>query len=302
VFDIDRDGEGLSRSVVDGVASLAEYLEMDVRVVVKFDPDANPGFTVAISAVDEVGDGCTGLLGSEHQNCAPGATPRFNIEFTNPLPGVPRHPTDPNGGYTFRAQLIGDDQFIVEEVPIYIIPESLEPMGPEEPPIYEEGSYWQDTASPGCSGFNQAPDWRDLSWDADVYANTTIRFMACTAGTVAGLSSCMPKEIASVTGTGDCMSDADCSVGYCDTGIGVCQVARVGTCFDDAQCGVGAFCDEEVEQCTYFRQPVYIGAVLGTDNYKRYLRMSIGLSVEEPYEDPPVLHRWDMTYYCNNAL
>jgi hypothetical protein len=302
VFDIDRDGDGLSRKVVEGVASLAEYLEMDVRVVVKFDPDANPGFTVAIAAVDEVGDGCSGLIGSEHQNCAPGATPRFNIAFTNPLPGVPHHPTDPNGGYTFRAQLIGDDQFIVEEVPIYIIPERLEPVGPEEPPIYEEGSYWQDTASPGCSGFNQLPDWRDLSWDADVYDNTTIRFMACTSGTVAGLNSCVPKEIASVTGAGLCDADSDCEVGYCDTGIGVCQVARVGMCLNDMQCGVGAFCDETVEQCTYLRQPVYIGAVLGTDNFARYLRMTIGMSVVVPYEDPPVLHRWDMTYYCNNAL
>ena len=129
-FDIKRNGEGLSRAVVDGVASLAQYLEMDVRVIVKFDPDANPGFQVAITAIDEVGDGCSGVVGTEHQNCAPGATPRFNIAFTNPLPGVPLHPTDPKGGYTFRAQLIGDDQFIVEEVPIYIIPANLD-TGPD---------------------------------------------------------------------------------------------------------------------------------------------------------------------------
>lgn len=301
-FDIKRNGEGLSRSVVDGIASLADYLEMDVRVIVKFDPDENPGFQVAITAIDMVGDGCTGIIGTEHQNCVPGATPRFHIAFTNPLPGVPRHPTDPNGGYTFRAQLIGDDQFIVEEVPIYIIPESIQDIGPDEPPVYEEGTYWQDTASPGCVSENQTPDWADLSWDADVYANTHVEFVACTAPEPQLLSACTPVKIAEITGGGDCSSDADCDLGYCDTDIGVCQIARGGMCMNDNQCASNAHCEETEQRCIYDSQPVYIGEALRSANFQRYLRMRINLRATPPFEAPPILHRWEMTYYCTNNL
>jgi hypothetical protein len=299
-FDINRNGAGLSKTVVDGIASLAKYLEMDVRVIVKFDPNANPGFQVAITAVDEVGDGCTGVIGTEHQNCAPGATPRFNIAFTNPLPGVPKHPTDPNGGYTFRAQLIGDDTFVVEEVPIYIIPESLDTGPPEEPPVYAEGTYWQDTSSPGCAHENQTPDWADLSWDADVYRNTTIEFIACTATTVDDLDTCTPVEVAEITGGSDCVADADCAAGYCDTNIGVCQLTLGGPCTMDSQCADNAFCDEDVGRCTYESQPVYVGRQLRNANFQQNLRMRINMRVTEPFEDPPVLHRWELTYYCTN--
>ena len=41
-------------------------------------------------------------------------------------------------------------------------------MGPPGPEYYDEGEYWQDSSAPGCTG-NRAPDWRDLSWNADVY-------------------------------------------------------------------------------------------------------------------------------------
>jgi uncharacterized repeat protein (TIGR01451 family) len=300
-FDIKRNGEGLSKRVIEGVASLAKYLEMDVRVIVKFDPDANPGFTVVITAIDEIGDGCDGIIGTEHQNCAPGATPRFNIAITNPLPGIPRHPTDPNGGYTFRAQLIGDDQFVVEEVPIYIIPESLE-TGPEEPPVYNEGTYWQDTTSPGCVSDNQTPDWADLSWDAAVYRNTTIEFVACTASSPAELDTCTPVEVAEITGGADCAVDSDCTVGYCDTDIGVCQITLGAECADDSDCGDNSYCDEDGGRCTYTAQPVYVGDMLGRGNFQRYIRMRINMRVTEPFEDPPVLHRWEMTYYCTNNL
>lgn len=302
-FDISRNGTGLSKNVVDGIASLAKYLEMDVRVIVKFDPDANPGFLVTVTAVDEIGDGCSGIVGAEHQNCAPGATPRFNIEITNPLPGVPKHPTDPNGGYTFRAQLIGDNQFVVEEVPIYIIPESLDTMGPAEPPVYAEGTYWQDTTSPGCVDQNQTPDWADLSWVADVYRNTTIEFIACTATTEATLSSCTPVEVAEITGAGDCTTDADCPVGYCDTDIGVCQITLGGACTLDAECADNAYCDEMgSRRCTYQSQPVYVGEALRNRNFQRYIRMQINMRVTEPFDDPPVLHSWELTYFCTNNL
>jgi hypothetical protein len=47
---------------------------------------------------------------------------------------------------------------------------------------------------------------------------------------------------------------------------------------------------------------VYIGAALGAENYQTYIRMVIGMSVTPPYDDPPVLYSWELTYLCNNVL
>ena len=99
-----------------------------------------------------------------------------------------------------------------------------------------------------------------------------------------------------------CASDADCAVGFCDTGISVCQVATTNVCVDDAACGVNSFCDTAGSgKCTYVSLPVYIGASLGGQNYQAYLRMAIGMSVTEPYDEAPVLHSWDMTYFCSTT-
>jgi hypothetical protein len=174
-------------------------------------------------------------------------------------------------------------------------------MGPPPPEHLEQGQYWQDSAAPGCTG-NNAPDWRDLSWNADVYPNTTITFSACTAQNTTALAACTPHPIATVTGAGNCASSADCSVGYCDTDIGVCQIARAGPCSDSSQCAVNAFCDPDVGLCTYTSQPVYIGSALGADNFRSFIRMVIGLGVEASFEEAPVLHGWEMTYHCHNVL
>jgi hypothetical protein len=302
VFDIDSNGTGLSTAVVNAVSQLAKYLEMDVTVRVLFDPDPNPGFIVKVKAIDQAGDGCDGLVGLTHQKCAPGATPRFQISFENP-PGAPvaLNPNDPKGGYSFRAELIGDNQFIVDKVPIYIIP-TPGPMGPPTPTqYYTQGTYWQDTGSPGCKG-NQAPDWRDLSWNAEVYANTSVTFSACTAQTTAALASCTPHEIASITGTGTCTTTADCPSGYCDTSVHVCQVATAGTCANSTQCASNAFCDMTMGKCVFNGQPVYIGAVLAAENFNSYIRMKIDLHGTPPFTSPPVVHSWDMTYLCTQAL
>ena len=249
VFDISKNGTGLSTAVVDAVSELAQYLEMNVTARVVFEPDTNPGFNVTVHAIDQAGDGCSGLVGVTHQHCIPGASPRFTIDFENPAATpVPLNPNDPQGGYNFRAELIADGQFVVEQVPIYIIPVAA-PMMPPPPPMYaSQGTYWQDTSSPGCKG-NQAPDWRDLSWTADVYANTTVTFNACSAETEAALSSCTPHQITTISGEGSCTADSDCTRGYCDTNIGVCQVAHAGSCTSDAQCPSNAVCDTQAMQC-----------------------------------------------------
>jgi hypothetical protein len=175
-------------------------------------------------------------------------------------------------------------------------------MGPEEPPVYEEGTYWQDTTSPGCTSANETPDWADLSWVADVYRNTTIEFSACTSAVEEALDDCAPVEVAEITGAGDCSTDADCPVGYCDTDIGVCQITLGGECMMDSQCADNAYCDEDIERCTYESQPVYVGEELRNANFQRYMRMRINMRGTDPFQDPPVLHSWEMTYYCTPNL
>ena len=174
-------------------------------------------------------------------------------------------------------------------------------MGPPPPEYYPMGEYHQDVASPGCSG-NQQPDWRDLDWNADVYGNTSITFKACTAQTETDLAACTPKAIAKIEGAGDCTTSADCSLGYCNTDIGVCQIASAGSCTMNVECAANAFCEQTRHACVYTSQPVYIGAALAELNFKSFLRMSIALEAMAPFDAPPVLHQWEMTYICNQVL
>jgi hypothetical protein len=184
---------------------------------------------------------------------------------------------------------------------VYIIPEPAAEMGPPAPEYYPEAEYHQDVAAPGCSG-NEAPDWRDLSWVADVYDNTSISFKACAAQQPSGLATCVPQTVATVRGGNDCTSDLDCPIGYCDTDIGVCQIATGGVCTNSTDCPYNAYCEPTSLLCTFSAQPVYIGASLGALNFNSYMRMSIVLEATPPFDSPPVLHHWEMTYLCSQVL
>lgn len=299
VFDIDSNGDGLSNNVVQGIVNLSNYLEMDVKVVFGWEPDANPGFVATARAIDEAGDGCTGVKnGEEHLACRPGATPKFEITFENPASAPVRHnPSDPNGGYNFKALLIGDGSFIIDQVPIYVIPEDVEPDD-GDPVYYPSGIYRQDLTSSGCTG-NQRPDWRDLTWSGQVPRNTQINFMACAAETTAGLNSCTLKPVAQVRGEGYCIADADCSLGSCDRSVSACQIISGGVCTSDSECASNASC--LAGRCIYSGQPVYVGQELGADNYQSYLRLGIQLTGDPPILQPPVLSGWDLTYLCGDV-
>ena len=299
MYDIDGDGAGLSKTVVDGIGELARYLEMNVSVRVVFEPDPNPGFGLTIKAVDEAGDGCSGLIGNEHQRCAPGATPRFEIAFNNPISlPVPLNPNDPNGGYNFRVELIGDQQFIVDKVPVYIIPRDVDTVSQPVPQVSASGKYWQDISSPGCTG-TQRPDWHDLSWSAAVPNGTTLSFGVCASDRSTDLTSCSPIPLCTVTGGGACTQDSDCTNGYCSAEHN-CQTVTANSCSLDNECSLGATC--KAGKCTFGSQPVYIGGVLGTTNYTSALRMQIGMTGNVTANTAPTVHDWSLTYVCNQAI
>lgn len=304
VFDISRDGTGLSNTVVNAVSQLANYLVMNVTVRVTFEPDANPGFIVTPKAIDVLGDGCSGLIGIEHQNCVPGASPHFLIDFKNPADHpVPLNPHDPKGGYNFRAELIGNKTFIVDAIPIYIIPEAVPPTPAPPPNYYASGTYEQNVAASTCNQ-TQSPDWSDLTWEAEVYKNTSVTFSMCTSSDEAGLVNCPmhQHQIAKITGTTTCTRTADCAKGFCDTTIGVCQVVTGGSCMQNLECPSNAYCDTTTSLCTYNTQPTYIARVLGADNLKPYSRMTVGLAATEPITKPPVVHSWSANYHCKGTF
>jgi hypothetical protein len=305
VVDIEANGTGIETAIMNQLQLLSGHLTMDVSCRVAFDPDANPGFLVTVEAVSQPGDGCEGVIGTEFQDCRPGATPRFIISITNPenapVPLNPRTLATGGGGYEFRADLIADRRYFVDAVPIYVIPEDVDDDHPDPIPRLEAyGEYWQDLSSEnGCTG-NERPDWQDLIWTADIPDGTSVTFRVCTAETLAELADCDYAEVAVVSGEGTCMTDADCPVGFCAAN-GVCQAIVAGECLSDVHCPLGATCDTAVGQCIYGGQPVYVGSVLGSTNFFTYLRMNLNLTANLTTNEGPVIHDWALTYTCRNV-
>lgn len=302
VFDIDANGTGLETAILGAVKQLASYLEMDIGVRLVFEPDANPGFGVSVEAVDAPADGCTGVVGVEHQNCVPGATPTFHLRFTNPFNApIPLNPNDPKGGYLFRADLIADGKYFVDAVSIYIVPRDVNGSVPgSEPLIVASGTYRQDVKFPlGCLS-GELPEWRDLSWTANLPNGTAIDFSICTADTAALLDTCNPTLVARIVGSGSCTVGANCTSGFCAQN-GVCQTITSGSCTQSSECHYGSTCANGT--CVYAVQPVSVAQPLGpAAGTKPFLRMTIGLAANVAANDAPVLYDWALTYHCRSAL
>ncbi|MDH5672854.1 MAG: hypothetical protein OEZ06_11940 [Myxococcales bacterium] len=301
VVDIDSNGTGIETAIMDQLLLLSGNLDMNISIRVVFEPDANPGFLLALDAIDKPGDGCNGLVGLEHQNCTPGATPSFSVSFTNPLDApVPLNPNDPLGGYSFRADLIADGQFVIDSIPIYIIPEDVDDSTPPPEPLFvPTGTYHQDLQAPGCVG-NERPDWQDLFWSADLPLGTVVRFNVCAAEIESDLNTCTMAEAAEIKSTGPCSTDADCSQGFCAAN-GTCTEILSGSCTMDAECWSGSFCDMTVGQCRYANQPVYVGDILQGTNYYTYLRVQVQLEANPTTNESPTVYDWGITYFCSNV-
>jgi hypothetical protein len=209
---------------------------------------------------------------------------------------VRNNTNDPNGGYNFRAELIGDQQFIVDRVPIYIIPHSVAPAPPT--PVYvASGSYWQDLSATKCVG-TQRPDWHDLTWNADLPEGTTLSFGVCASEDKTQLSMCTPTPLATVTGGRSCAQNSDCPDGYCSS-TRTCHYVTAGRCTKNEDCTRGATCKTGV--CKFSGQPVYIGDALKDKNYTSNLRMQIGLGANTTANTAPTVYDWSLNYFCNSA-
>jgi hypothetical protein len=303
VYDIHSSGSGLSGSVVKAVASLAQYLEMNVSVQIVFDPDTNPGFQFTVKAIDVPGDGCDGLVGAEHQKCAPGASPKFEVSFTNPLNApVPRNSLakDPNGGYNFRAELIANNTWVVDRVPIYIIPENVTMPGPPPPKVHASGTYTQNLAGTGCAAKTDLPDWNELTWRADIPFGTSVSFSACGGDSATALAACTPAPLATITGGSVCNVLLPCPSGaFCSSG-GNCLRITGTACTTNASCKGGSTCDSGT--CVFSGQPIDVGELLGMSNYKPNMRVQIGLAANTTANIGPTVHDWSLNYLCKSSL
>jgi hypothetical protein len=280
--------------MVERVQEAAEYMRMDIRARVLQEPDPDP-FVTSIVAIDESpGNGCEGVIANEHQGCLPGATPGFDISFSNPEPGVEPNPGDPNGGYTFTLQLIADNRWVVDELPVYIIPAS-EPVAP---PLYSEGAYWQDIYAGRC-GNTQRPDWSDLAWSADLPNGTKIVFESCTADTAAELSNCTFTHLVTARASGSCNGDGDCAGGTCAAN-GYCLYLQGGDCEINGDCAADATCYNGA--CLYGSQPIDIAEAMKAagdlGNKRMYLRINMKLYPDATSTKKPTLYDWFLTYVC----
>jgi hypothetical protein len=297
VFDINSDGSGLDITVVDGVRKLADYMTMDVSVGVVYSPDANPGFLFTAEAIDKAGDSCgppapvAGI--PEHKNCLPGAVPNFRVSFTNPINSpVAANPNDPNGGYNFKVELIGDGKYVLDSIPVYIIPTT-------PPSNYVPAAvYWQDIYAGGCKG-NDLPDWSDLTWVATLPEGTSIQYEACAAETQTGLDTCTFSTVATVRASGSCTDSSQCANGYCGSN-GLCQYITGTSCTSDAQCASSAVCINNL--CTYAEQPADIAAAIALGNHWPYLRLRITLNANSTHSYAPTLYKWTATYVCSSEV
>ena len=166
---INTDGTGIGSGLAMAVRDLANYLAMDISLSVV----DNPGFTINIQKCTDPAKTSQSMCRSFSQNCndtsevprntitqcTPGATPKFFVSFTNPLDpnAVPPNPKDPNGGYHFKLQIVGNQKFLLDEVPVYIIPTGDTMMPPVDSgagTYMMSGTYEQQVFGAGCTYYN----------------------------------------------------------------------------------------------------------------------------------------------------
>jgi hypothetical protein len=259
--EIGNNGADTGKAIVTSVAELAQQLSMNVTISAIDGPDPGASlFSMSVTPQSSAGclqphplvaaDGTCSGSGPTYNcntqyNCRPGAIPKFEVTFTNPASApVPPNPSNPYGGYLFKLQLKGNAQYLLTEIPVFLIPEAQAPPPPTL--VYSTtGTYEQQISDTGCKrssttdggtdlGLESSmlPSWGDLYFDADIPDGTSINFELCTADTTAALSSCVwhadgsTRPQVTVSAQGSCSADADC-FGNATYGNGLCTN---GTC------------------------------------------------------------------------
>ncbi len=241
-------------------------------------------------------DGDAANTPDTHIACTPGAVPRFKITIANPSPpnNVPSNPADPLGGYNLRIDLIGDGQYVVDQIPIYIIPEDVveEPGENRYEPL---GTYSQTISAQGCFG-TEAPLWKDLNWTADIPSGTTLTWNVCTANTIEELDTCTLQTAAVVQTGGSCVNDSNCPNGYCND-ASLCEFALGPPCGDDGECGSNGVCVSN--RCQWTHNPIDVKpALLRSLQGKRHARVQALLQSNTARTRAPTVHSWGLNYTC----
>jgi hypothetical protein len=289
------------------------------------------------SVDDETPDDSYGV--DTYRSCKPSATPEFEVIFINPryCPPAPNPDRDPlcetgvesqpvpckctskdparpecatfdiskgscgGIGWSMELNLVANSKYIIEKIPVYIIPEAVQ--GPESTTSYEAtGGYWQDFDSNRC-GVHEKPDWSALEWQANMPsgAGASLAWDVCTADTVDALASCSSyTRIATVTYNG-ATTEADCDVanGYWETGLTTpqCQNIVGKTCTADSQCGGGTCVGGT---CRWTTLPIDLGAMMtpGT-NGAEAIRVRAILKATTDKTAAPEVSNWTTRYWCN---
>jgi hypothetical protein len=237
-----------------------------------------------------------------HVKCTPGAVPRFKITLANPNPpnNVPSNPSDPNGGWNMRLDLIGDGQYVVDQIPIYIIPEDViaEPGDKRYP---DSGTYEQNISASGCFN-NESPLWRGLKWDADIPSGTTLIWRVCTAETVEDLASCTLVTAATVQTGSACANSSNCPNGYCNTS-GLCEFAIGPSCAVDDDCGVNGVCvlamGMTTGSCQWNANPIDVKpALLRSMQGQKQARVQVEMRSNTAHSKAPTVNSWGLNYTC----
>jgi len=352
---IQKTGRGTGSGLITGIAELANYLAMDVSLDAIDGPDPGASkFEITIAPVNsascdkhplvDINTGaCTGGTPTQscntQYNCLPGSAPKFTVTFTNPS-NAPVEPNmnDPYGGYHFRLRITGDKQYLLDEVPVYIIPTNHAPMGPPGGGMasgYEvSGTYEQDILSAICPLVTDLPQWSDMFVSAGMPEGTSMDIELCTKDKTEDLAGCVwsnggsgTRKKVTVRSQGTCNNDNQCrnvvgfGSGFCSAGI--CQfitepkVAHDVSCSQDNDCpngplGAGDYvissrCETTPSAygygyCVYTSLPADMGATLLSGEQGRpFARVRFTLRSDTTKTLAPTLFEWNMRYFCKSA-
>ena len=309
-FDISNNGNGMGFAVVDAIARLSNNVAMDVsaRLVQLPDTPPAPGFLFVSRAIDTPGDSCTGPIDTDsdgvldtHTKCRPGAVPRFEVKFTNPLnPAVPPNPAPgSNGGYNMKVELVGDNKFVIDSIPVFIIPEEVI-SGNDDPFQYAQtGTYAQDISAQ-CTDTDR-PLWQSLAWTDSLPAGTSLQWNLCLGDSTPELDACEASAawttVVGVTPGGSCTSSSQCLNGYCSSGTCRQPVAPANTCSVDTDCGTNGVCVNSA--CAWTANPISLLPTLRRGlNGKSKVRVQLKLNANSDRTLAPSVQDFRVIYTC----